>query len=1431
MDAEGLELFHPAVKQWFLEELGEPTEAQRLGWRSIKEGKHTLIAAPTGQGKTLAAFLASIDGLTRQFCHENTIKDATTVLYLSPLKALSNDIEQNLDIPLKGIAQALQSMGLPAPPIRTAVRTGDTTPSQRAAMLKKPPHILVTTPESLYILLTSEKGRAILRTVRSVIVDEIHALVPDKRGSHLALSLERLEHLCDEPLLRIGLSATQKPIDKVAQFLVGEKRSCQIINAGHNRKRDLNIELPASPLEAVMSGEIWGEVYDRLTSLILEHHTTLVFVNTRRLAERMSRALSERLGEDQVTAHHGSLSKELRYDAEQRLKQGKLKALVATASLELGIDIGDIDLVCQIGSPRSISALLQRIGRSGHNLKGTPKGRLFPLSRDELVECAALLDAVRRQELDVLKIPQAPLDILAQQICAAVAAEEWSQDELFDVIKQSFSFCNLEKSTFDEVVTMLARGFSTRRGRRAALIHHDAVNRILRARPATRLTAMTCGGAIPDNADYDVVLEPTDTVVGTVNEDFAIESLPGNIFQLGNCSWQIVRIENSKLRVIDAAGQPPNIPFWFGEAPGRSKELSFAVSRLREQIEERLKAHPADGLSKALAFVQDEVGLEHSAARQLVDYLHSAMLALGTLPSQQAIVAERFFDEAGNQHFVIHSSFGDRINRAWGLALRKRFCRSFNFELQAAATDDAIILSLGPTHSFPLEDVFAFLKSQSVRQILIQAMLDAPMFETRWRWNASRALAVLRFRGGKKVPPQLQRIAAEDLIAVCFPDQLACLENIAGDREIPDHPLVQQTIHDCLTEAMDIEGLEALLEQVAQNKVQCIGRDLSEPSPLAQEILGARPYAFLDDTPLEERRTRAISSRRFIAPEDAASLGALDPSVIARVKEQAWPEARNADELHDALVLCAFWTSQEGQKVEEFFEALIKDKRATRVDRCGQELWVAAERMHHWRTLDPDLTLSPMITATEQESVDREQACKEIIRSRLEAMGPTDAQHLHELSGIALEQVEQALLALEAEGFAMRGSFEPNVAALQWCDRRLLARIQHGSIERLRKEIKPVSKADFMHFLLHWQHVCPGTGLQGPAGLSAIVEQLQGFSVAASAWENDVLPARLERYDPSWIDQLCLSGKIAWARLAPSKAANKTKQGPIRSTPMALCLRSNLQDWLSSPEQSETLSHEAKQLLQALQDHGANFFEQLLEITGLLSSQLENALSELSSLGLVHADSFSGLRALLLPQIKRDAATRKSKGTDFATSMQNAGRWSLIHRSQQETNNLAISQAKTLLLRYGIIFRALLARESNILPWRELLYALRRMEARGEIRGGRFVSGFSGEQYALPEAVVSLRKVKREAPSSGLISLSAADPVNLLGIVDHESRLTASAKNRILFKDGKVIAVSEHGEIRWLENIPEHMRWAFQNALLRVASARTLSKQAKLVFV
>ncbi|MDH5822223.1 DEAD/DEAH box helicase [Luteimonas sp. RD2P54] len=1497
-----LDAFHPAVAQWFRAAFPAPTPAQEAAWPAIAAGRNTLVAAPTGSGKTLTAFLAAIDGLVREGLAGGGLPDATAVVYVSPLKALSNDIHVNLEAPLAGIRAELTEMGLADVEIRTAVRTGDTPQSERAGMRRRPPHILVTTPESLYVLLGSQSGRAMLGTVRTVIVDEIHAVADDKRGSHLALSLERLQALCARPLVRVGLSATQKPIAEVARFLVGTggapvpgagdgvrapvdrndaamqpAADCAIVDIGYQRRRDLALELPPTPLSAVMSSDQWEQVYRRIAALADAHRTTLVFVNTRRMAERAARHLGELLGRERVAAHHGSMAREHRLDAEQRLKRGELKLLVATASLELGIDIGDVDLVCQLGSPRSIAAFLQRAGRSGHSVGGVPKARLFPATRDELVECAALLDCVRRGELDALRIPPAPLDVLAQQIVAETACRDWDEDALYDMLRRAWPYARLARADYDAVVRMLAGGYADRRGPRAGYLHRDAVNRRLRGRKGARMTAVMSGGTIPDTGDYAVVLEPEASNIGTVNEDFAVESMAGDVFQLGNASYRILRVEPGRVRVEDAQGLPPSIPFWLGEAPGRSDELSAGVARLREEVGSRLgprpepdsrgtgggaargEQSPARDTAFAIAWLQGELGLDDEAAHQLAGYLASAQAALGALPTQSRIVLERFFDESGGTQLVIHAPFGSRLNRAWGLALRKRFCRKFNFELQAAATEDAIVLSLSTSHSFPLIEVAQYLHSASARDVLVQALLDAPLFGVRWRWNATTALALPRFSGGRKVAPQLQRMRSEDLLATVFPDQVACLENIVGEREVPDHPLVAQTLRDCLDEAMDSEGWLRLLGRIEAGAVEVLARDLTAPSPLAAEAINARPYAFLDDAPLEERRTQAVQARRYADPESADDLGRLDPEAIAEVRAQAWPEVRSADEMHDALMGLGCVTAAEARRDPAWramLEALADGGRATLVlraggDRPGQAAvagggeaavpeqspaaaapgcWVAAERLPQLLALQPGAALQPRIRVPDEYAGvawTPEDAAAELLRSRLSGLGPTPAAELAHALGLSPAQAEAALLRLQQDGYAMQGRFTSGAEAIEWCERHLLARIHRYTLGRLRREIEPVPARDFLRFLFDWQRVSGTVRAAGAEALAGVLSQLEGFEAPAAAWEAELLPARVAGYSPGWLDEQCTAGRTLWTRLRAHEAEPGAGRGSgsVRATPVVLLPRRSAAHWarLAPPvADPAALSSRARRLAAHLDTHGASFFDEIADATGLLRTELEDALAELVARGHAHCDSFAGLRALLVPAAKR-APARGRRRRPLLTGIADAGRWAPVRRPPATAGGDAEALehvARVLLRRYGVVCWRVLEREAAWLPpWRELSRVYRRLEARGEIRGGRFIAGLSGEQFALAEAVGLLRKVRRRPDDGALVCVAACDPLNLTGTLLPGAKVPRLPGARVLYRDGVPLAALVAGELQPLHALDAEQTVQARRALLREPAA------------
>jgi len=1658
-----LEAFHPLVGGWFRDRFGAPTAPQRDGWPRIAAGEDVLIAAPTGSGKTLAAFLACLDELVRRGLSA-PLPDHTAILYVSPLKALSNDVHRNLEAPLAELTARAALQGVRFPEIRVAVRTGDTPAGERAKMARKPPHILVTTPESLFILLTSVSGRAALGQLRTVIVDEIHAVAGDKRGAHLALSLERLDRLVTQSVgrapVRVGLSATQRPIERIARLLVGTRRPMpHIVDAGHRRELDLAIEITDDELGAVASNEQFGRVYDRIAELVMQHRSTIVFVNTRRLVERAAAALEQRLGEEHVVAHHGSMSRALRMAAEQKLKYGQVKCAVATASLELGIDVGAVDLVVQLGSPRSLATLLQRVGRSGHHLGGTPKGRLFALTRDQLLECAALVRGIRRGNLDEISLRDAPLDILAQQIVAACAAESIAETELAALIRGATPYADVADDRLEQIMTMLSEGVSDRRGRVGAYLHRDRVGGVVRARRSARLAAITSGGAIPDNNNYTVVQWPEETQVGTIDEDFAIESSAGDIFQLGNTSWRIRRIEAGRVLVEDARGLPPTIPFWFGEAPARTRELSDEVSSLRGEIDRRLAAgEDSDVLA---AWLAEETSMPLRAAQQAIAYLAAGRAALGALPRGDLLIAERFFDEGGGMQLVLHSPLGGRINRAWGLALRKKFCRTFDFELQASATDDGIVISLGQPHSFPLDTVFGYVASHHAKETLIQALLDRPMFEIRWRWNVTRSLTVLRRRAGKKVPPHIVKMKAADTLSVVFPQAQACAENIPGDREIPDHPLVFETIRDCLVEAMDVDGLRAMLERLERGEIQVIARDTVEPSPLSHELINANPYAYLDDAPLEERRTRAVQLRRGLPAETIDAPTALDEAAIAIAAEEVAPTVRDADELHDALL--ALWLVPEplGEALapgaRDWFDALTATGRAARLrwvhDDVVHAAWVATERLGAARALLGEAVEAVPMIATPSWAArpEREDAIGKLVGAHLDHRGPVSTRALARELGLSIADVLVALLALEADGAILRGAFTTGASAarktvkealaaadaqlddIEWCNRRVLARIHRLTLAKLRREIEPVSAAALMRFMLRWQRVARNTQLIGADGLARVIEQLQGFETAAGAWEREILPARLYGYDASWLDQMCLAGQVVWCRLSPRKvevieaeplgpdeatkllaaltqvaaarggleqfppllheamrageraakrparadaikrkgfgsagpadkstSARKSfaeavaqasrkafakrglveatarafsggdsdaadlppsasagaaaesaardvpdwvapevaesaprdpaiaaaieatlvaaldagatrnqaalavagmlaitfpalpalaiatlaleaafpptpvrRNAPSRSAPLALLLRRDA-GWLRAAAainstEAPILGPVATRLRDHLATVGASFLTDLVAAIDASPDAIEDALWELVGAGLATADGFASLRVLVdrrrgevkshfdrstpPPVVRKwQEAIRKARTRDrerpahaLRALPTAAGRWSLLPPPRPEAVD-AEASARQLLLRYGVVFRDLLARESSLPPWRDLLVALRRLEARGEIRGGRFVTGFVGEQFALPEALDELRGVRNPGPAAEVSRVAATDPLNLIGVLSPGPRVPAIVGNAVLYVDGQAVASLESGELVRRAPIPQGAR-------------------------
>ncbi len=1342
--------FLPVVAEWFSETYGQPTYPQLHGWRAISEGHHTLIVAPTGSGKTLAAFLWTLDHLYRLGL-DGRLEERVYVVYVSPLKALNNDIEKNLRLPLQGIRDRAARQGLPLPEIRVAVRTGDTLAPARQAMTRRPPHILITTPESLHILLTAEKFRPALKTVRYIIVDEVHALAGSKRGVHLSLSLERLQHLAGAPIQRIGCSATVRPLEATARFLTGVDRPSKIVDAGFQRQLDLRVVAPVPDFLTAQSDTVWETVLQELSEWIREHRTTLIFCPSRRMAERLARNLNDRLPDGQVAAHHGSLSRRTRLEAEEKLKAGALRALVATSSLELGIDIGSIDLVVQVQSPRNIAAALQRVGRSGHLLSRVAKGRIVVTKGEELVEAAAVTRAIREGELDCLQIPQEPLDVLAQQIVAAVAAEPWDVEELYQLVRRSACYEGLGRDDFEAVIRSLATPLPAEVKGAGPRLIWDRGNGRLYPRRGSRLLALTSGGTIADAGLYDVYVRDTDLKVGTLDEEFVSESLPGDVFLLGSHAWRLARVQADRVLVEDAAGMSPTVPFWRGEHPSRSWELGRLAGRLRRDAAERLDDPAFE------EWARGECGLGERAASALRAWLAKGREILRRVPDDRTLVVESFPDELGGRQLVLHSIFGIRVNGAWGLALKETLRRRFGLQPEVSHTDDGILLAFAPGQTPPPAERLPFLVTpEDVDGLLARALIGSPLFTTRFRHAAVRALFIPRMIRGSRTPAWLQRLKAD-----------ALMEAVGGQ---PDFPLVAETLRECCHDALDVEHLKAVLADIRAGAVSVTSADTVLPSPFTYPLLLAWDWSYLDAGHAEERRSDAVPLGKTLP----GTPGPLDPRVVEEVEAElqctaAGRKARDANELAALLEdLGDLDPDDVALRVEgdaaALLEELRRSNRAAQIDVGGRRPWISVG--------DADLYAA--------------KALDEILPRFLRHRGPVPLAALASRYGFSPGELTPILQRLESHGVIRRGEDCIHRAALEEIQRRQL---------RARRSAQPVVSAEtFAAFLLRWQHAHPDHRLVGPDGLLRIIEPLQGEDFPVAFWEQEVFPARLEGYDSTWLDQLGLTGQLVWLPFQ--------RDHPGR---LGFALRENL-PWLTPVADDDGhLDEKEKAVLRHLQLRGALFVTDLLKSTRLEPHEVLQVLWVLLWKGLVTTDTFQTVRlaaagapmewASAVPVARRpsrrEARRRVRERLSRPTHAHGAGtrligRWSAIAADEPvSADEREEAWARLLLSRYGVVSREL----ARGIEWARLRSVLTRLEFADEVIRGYFVQGLSGEQYALESAVEDLRAT-RPHHEPGLL-LNACDPANLWGHVFPLARrdgskqpLTRIPSNLLLVKDG-----------------------------------------------
>jgi len=1508
-----LDRFLPPVAAWFRQRYGEPTPPQSLGWPAIAAGEHTLILSPTGSGKTMAAFLWGLNQVAANLL-ANPDLEGVQLLYVSPLKALNNDIARNLREPLHGIREMAREMGWALPAIRTAVRTGDTSAADRRKLVTEPPQILITTPESLYLLLTSPRARDILRTVHAVIVDEIHTLCGNKRGVHLALSLERLGQLTESPFQRIGLSATQRPLDEVARFLVGQEwseteegveqlvsRPVTIVDAGALKALDLQVVTVVPDLRRPLGGSIWPSLIPDVLTRIRQHRTTLVFTNNRRGAERAADRLNEQyaLEEEEVVppgapnallekgtprgegmfgtgrsegpfrAHHGSVSREVRQQLEKDLKEGKLPALIATASLELGIDIGAVDQVLQLQSPRSVSRGLQRVGRSGHLVGQTSVGRIYATYREDLLDAGAVAHGMLTGDIEPTFTPTRCLDVLAQQVVAMVAVENWSVEELYRVVCQAYGYQGLTREAFETVLKMLSGGYPPEQfvELRPRLVW-DRVNQMLYSLPGARLLAIRNGGTITDRGQFRVYLPDGKTLLGTLDEEFVFETQVGDVFTLGTGVWRVTNIDEDRVTVIDSSGSMPRMPFWRGDAPRRDyymgqrlgefrRELALRVAELGAVPDTPEGEWPAE-TRPLVNWLRAEYAMDESSARNAILYVAQQQAVLGAISSDDTVIVEVFNDALGDQRMAIHSCFGSRVNSAWALALAHALRDDYGLQVETQVNDDGILFRLLEGDREPPTDLIRKLGPDEARERLLLELPNSAVFGAHFRVNASRALLLPSVRGASsRTPFWLQRLRARDLLRAA--------------RGYDDFPIVAETYRDCLRDVLDLESLMDVLAKIQRGELRVVVAETLIPSPLAGGLLFefAAVNVYEGDTPKELRQMQALAVNRELLSQllDEGLLpDLLRPEAIQLVQHELQHladgyRARSADELDAVLRDLGDMTSDEAAARSlgdgrAWLLQLAAQARALQVPvpagvtgatSEAEPRWIAAEQYalyrDAWGLVEQPAWLPAELTNNRR---DYREAQEIILRRLFRTHGPLTRDAILARYAFNSEWLDACLGHMAAEGRVVTGYLSPGAAQQEWCDRQVLERIHRRTLAMLRKEVQPVSLPAFADFMLRWQALHPAHRHHGDDALLHAIDRLRGTVLSAEVWERDALRLRLDVDAVRELDDLVSSGKIiCLGRGADARHLN-----------LRLVERGMAGVYVADVLDESTLSEEAQKVLRFIRAEGDSDARDLASALGLSRQRAEQALVELALAGLVTTDCYADIRAIVTNAGRfcaHEASLRSSLAADLATwraqrpsttghappdrrptargwladyqrqapGARNGrdgerepmagileGRWGRTDRyairgPERSADAIAEHQVRQLLWRYGVLTYDLLTHEEGLLPWSELQRQLQMLELRGQVRRGYFVAGLRGVQYALPEAVHSLRDWGRpDAPGRGQLTLvNATDPAYLYGALEAEQaealRCARLPSNYVVLQDGVPILAYEHGGQRW----------------------------------